>query len=345
MQRDQWRLGLLAREAFYNVFGVGSRMLVILGLAMLAGSGASVYHALEAQELHQEVQDLAAEGRNVLVFSRLAADEPAYIERASCEGLVQQRGVTHAGMLDYAGEVDVIPVGTQLPSQRASATLFPQLSHADVLVGHNLSDRSSQPFTVQVGEQLVAAVPTEVRPAGLAVGSSITLPPRPTDVAVERCVVMLDPFSDAGVAASTMASQLKVVGNLVSSDELLTATNDPITEYLERPSRWLPLLLGLFGGVVTAVVMRLRASEVATYRMSGSSPVSLMTLLGMEALFIAGVAALAATGAAVVLAPRFLDPVVPLLWGLVLAGAWAIVAVAGVIDLTVRQPNDLAKDR
>lgn len=345
MQRDGWHVGLLAREALGNVFGAGSRMLAVLALAVLAGAGSSAYIALETQTIRQEIYDLAAEGRNVLVFSALSDDAPTRIERTSCEALAAQHGIRHAGMLEPAGEVDVLPVGTHLPAQRASTTLFPGLSGADLLVGRTLSDRVDRPFTVRAGQELATATHADPHPEGLGTAFSITLPPRPSDTTTEQCVVILDTFSDAATALPAVAAQLNVTRNPISGTELLTATNDPVADYLQRPSRWFPLLLGLLGGIATAITTRLRASEIAVYRMSGTSPVSLMMLLTLETLVISGTAALSAAAASLALATHYLDPAIPMLWGLGLAGTWALATLAASLDLPFRRPSELAKDR
>ncbi|MEE6295888.1 hypothetical protein [Georgenia wangjunii] len=338
-------MGLLAREALRNVFGPGARMFPVLALAVLAGAVSSAYVALETQAVRQEIHDLAAEGRNVLVFSALSDEAPARIDRASCEALTGQHGIRRAGILERAEELDVLPVGTRLPSQRASTTLFPELAGADLLVGRSLSDRASRPFTVRAGQDLATAVHAEDHHEDLNAGFMITLPPRPSDTTSERCAVILDAFSDVDTALPVVAAQLKFTGNPIAGTELLTATNDPVTAHLQRPSRWLPLLLGLLGAVATAITTRLRASEIAVYRMSGTSPVSVMTLLTLETLLIAGSAALSATAASLALSGRYLDPAVPMLWGLALAGTWAVAALAASLDLATRRPSDLAKDR
>lgn len=345
MQRDRWHLGLLARDAARNVFSPGSRMLAVLGLGVLAGAGSSAYIALETQTMRQEIHELAIDGRNVLVFSALSNDAPTRIERDSCEALADQHGILHAGVLQPAGQLDVLPVGTRLPAQRASVTLFPELTDADLLVGRDLSDRAFRTFTVWAEQDLATAVHADPHPEGLGTGSSITLPPRPSDSTSEQCVVILDEFSDVDTALPAVAAQLKVTINPASSTELLTATSDPAIDYLQRPDRWFPLLLGLLGAVATAITTRLRASEIAVYRMSGTSPVSVMTLLTFEALLIAGSAALSATAASLALSAHYLDPAVPILWGLALAGTWTIAALAASVDLVFRRPSDLAKDR
>lgn len=345
MQRDHWHLGLLAREALRNVVGPGSRLIAVLALAVIAGAGSSAYIALETQTMRQEVHDLAADGRNVLVLTALSNDAPARIARDSCEALADQHGIRHAGMLERSEELDVLPVGARLPTQRASTTLFPELSHADLLVGRHLSDRAARPFTVRSGQDLATAVHAGAYPEDLGTGFSITLPPRPGDTTTERCVVILDAFSDAGTALPVVAAQLEVTDNPVWGSELLTATNDPVATFLQRPTRWFPVLLGLLGAVATAIITRLRASEIAVYRMSGTSPTSVMTLLSLENLLVTGTAALSATAAALALRAHYLDPAVPILWGLALAGTWTIVALAASLDLAVRRPSDLAKDR
>src|SRR5690625_4455802 len=297
MERDHWQLGLLVREALRNVFGSGSRLLPVVALAVALGAGSSAFIAMETRTMHEQVTGLAADGRNVLVFSALNDDAPARIDRRSCEALTGQHGITQAGILERVGEVDVFPVGTNLPAQRASTTLFPELSGTDLLVGPRLSDHAPRPFTVRIDDHLATAIPTPPHPDGLATGSTITLPPHPGASTAERCVVVMDAFSDARAALPVVAAQLSVLDNPISGTELLTATSDPALNYLERFSRWMPLALGLLGAIATAIVTRLRSSELAVYRMSGTSPTSLMTLLTLETLLIAGIAALSAATA------------------------------------------------
>jgi ABC-type antimicrobial peptide transport system permease subunit len=131
----------------------------------------------------------------------------------------------------------------------------------------------------------------------------------------------------------------------VTSTELLVPTNDPVDTYLKRPSRWLPLLLGALGALATAISTRLRASEIAVYRMSGTSATSVVSLLTVEALLIAGTAAASAATASAVLAKGHLDATVPVVRGLAMAGVWTLTSIVASLDLAVRSPNDLAKDR
>ncbi|WP_061961375.1 hypothetical protein [Demequina flava] len=204
---------------------------------------------------------------------------------------------------------------------------------------------ATEPFAVSVGEDRALAVFAGAHPGDLGTASTVTLPLRHSDIAGEQCVVILSAFSDAARASAVAMAELEVSNNPAIGRELLTATSNPASEYADRATRWLPLLLGGFGGALTAIIARLRSSEIAVYRMSGSSPSSVLTLLSIEALLVAGVASLGATCAAIVLAKYYIDPSVPVLWGIALAGVWALLAVAGSLDLALRSPSTLAKDR
>lgn len=345
LQRDHWRFGMLAREAVRNVFGAGSHMRAVLALAVVAGAGSSAYLGVGVASMRENVVDLAAKGRNVVVLSALDNNAPAAILRSSCEALAGERGIRYAGILEPAGELDVLPVGTRLPAQRASITLFPELADADLLIGPKLSQGALFPFYVWVGPELATAVYAGSHPSDLGTGYSITLPPRPSDTTSEKCVVVLNEFSDVSAALPAVASQLSVSMNAISGAELFTASSDPAIDYLQRPDRGLPLLLGLLGAIATAISTRMRASEIAAYRMSGTAPLAVMKLLTLESLLITGTATLSATAASLVMSSYFLDPSVPILWGLALAGTWAVAALAASLDLAIRRPSELAKDR
>jgi len=320
-------------------------MFPVLALAVLAGSGSSAFILVETESLRKEVQALADDGHNVLTFSALKPEEPTLISRASCEALATQSGVRAAGVLEPERELNVLPVGNRLPAQRASITLFPELKDADLLVGPKLSDHASGGFVVRIGDEPAKAVVAEPHAEGLGTGFGITLPPRASASTSEHCVVILDPFADAQTTRDALAAQLHTSGNAVTSTELLVPTNDPVDTYLKRPSRWLPLLLGALGALATAISTRLRASEIAVYRMSGTSATSVVSLLTVEALLIAGTAAASAATASAVLAKGHLDATVPVVWGLAMAGVWTLTSIVASLDLAVRSPNDLAKDR
>ncbi|NHC14513.1 hypothetical protein [Motilibacter deserti] len=353
MQHDGWRLGYLAREATRNVLGRGSRLLPLLALAILAGVGSSSFIAYETVRLRDEIAQLDVQGQYVLVYRSTSTSAPAQISRASCESLAGQDGVRHAGLLTPVSDMDLLPVGVGLPAQRASTTLVPELSRVDVLIGPVLAgsgaasaDRSASAFRVKTGtsETATAVVPT-ARPEALATDFSVTLPLLPADVDGPQCVVVLRALSDPARAGDLHGAALAVEGNPVTATRPFIATNDPVDTYLHRPGRWLPLLLALVGALATGIASRLRASEMAVYRLSGTSRTSVLTLLALETLLIAGTAGLCAVAAALALRDRYLDPLIPVTWGLAMAGVWAVGGLLATTDLALRRPTNLAKDR
>lgn len=344
--RDGWRLGHLAREAVRNVLGRGARLLSAVGLAVVLGSGAVAFLGLETHALRTELDQLADQGRGVVNYTQASAEAPALISRASCERLAGAPGVQAAGTLIRGPEETVIPVGRAIGTQRASTTLFPQLAEADVLVGSGLVDRGDT-VAAQVlrsGTVLDSLTTTRQR-EGLDASHTLTLPLRPDDVRAERCVVVLDPMVSVADVATTHLASLRIEGNAVVAVEYLRATSDPVEVFLDRPTRFLPVLLGVLGAVATAITYRLRASELAVYRLSGTSSRSLLVLIALETVLVTGIAGLAATTAAIVLRDHVLAPVSPILWGLVLAGTWGVLTLVATADLALRKPTDLAKDR
>jgi hypothetical protein len=125
----------------------------------------------------------------------------------------------------------------------------------------------------------------------------------------------------------------------------LQEPDDPIAQFLARIDRLLPIALGLVGGAAMVISLRLHASEIAVYRLAGTSSTCLLILLALHAALVAGVGVLAATAAAVVLACFYPDPSVPILWSLAMGAVATTTVVAFTADLAFRRPTDLAKDR
>lgn len=90
---------------------------------------------------------------------------------------------------------------------------------------------------------------------------------------------------------------------------------------------------------------RVRTGEWAAYRMSGTSPRSLFVLLSLEQALLAGCLALSGALPTLAAASSLVSPVATA--GIVLAAAalWVIAGVVMSVDLPLRQPTNLAKDR
>lgn len=341
---DRWKLGYLAREAVLNVFGRGARMLPALAAAGLLGAAPVALLSLEQDALMAEVTALTQEGMGVIVYTEVSDTRPSTITRESCERLSLMPGVEAAGIVVRAGRVRAIPLAIDAHSQRASTTLFPELGDVDVLVGSTLSSADDEFRILVDGQSFVARVAPTTR-EGTGASFQLTFPLLPTDTRGTSCYVILEPLVRPGDVISAQLAQLAISGNPVAGREAFTGTSDPIADYLTRLTRYAPVAVGLVGGALTALIIRSRSSEVAVYRLSGTSRRSLLTLIAVESLLISGVAGSASACAALVLAGKLLDPTTAIVSGIALAGVWAAVACAATADLAFRRPTDLAKDR
>lgn len=341
---DRWRFADLTREALRNVFGRGARLLPAVALAGLFGVGSVAIMVLEQDAMHDEVENLAGQGRGVVIFSQESPERPADIGRVSCESLVDTPGVEAAGLVVHMEGVDAVPIAIDVPARRASATLLPDLGEADVVVGNTLASQEG-PFRVLIHGQPFDATVAGPSREGTGTAYSLTFPLLPDDTAAGMCVVILDAYIDADDVYTTLATQLEVSGNPISGTEVLVHPADPIEDYVARLSRYAPIVLGIIGGFITAIITRTRGSELAVYRLSGTSRGSLLTLLTVENLLIAGAGVTTTAVAALTLTGRLLDPVTAIVTGFALAGTWVVVTVIATIDLPFRTPTELAKDR
>ncbi|MFG6476998.1 hypothetical protein ACFXP7_11500 [Microbacterium sp. P06] len=341
---DSWRFADLTREALRNVFGRSARLLPAVALAGVLGASSVGVLVLEQRSFTDEIADLTTQGRGVVIVGEASPDRPARISRSSCEAIAEVPGVEQAGLIIDSGRVDAVPFAVDAPARRASTTLFPQLGEVDVLVGDTLAAQQG-PFRTFVSGQAFDAMIAPPSREGTGTAFTLTFPLLPDDTSAARCVILLGPYVSAPEVTADLIAQLDIEGNTVSGQEVLTTPLDPIADYLSRISRFAPLALGLAGGFITAVITRTRTSELAVYRLSGTARASLLTLITLENLLIAGTAAAVTGIASLLLVAHLLDPATAALGGFALAGTWAFVATLASADIPFRRPTDLAKDR
>jgi hypothetical protein len=341
---DSWRFTDLTREGLLNVFGRSARLLPAVALAGVLGASSVGVLALEQAALNTEISELAVQGRGVVFISESSPDRPASISRSSCEALADTPGVEHAGIIIDANRADALPFAIDAPARRASTTLFPDLGDVDVLVGDTLASQQG-PFRAFVYGQPFDALVAPPSREGTGTAFTLTFPLLPEDVSASRCAVLLEPLVSAPEMTSDLIAQLGIRGNTVSGQEVLSTPVDPTSSYLSRIGRFAPLAFGVAGGFITAIITRTRTSELAVYRLSGTSRSSLLTLLALENLLIAGTAAAVSGVAALLLLPQLLDPATAAIGGIALGGSWALIATLASVDIPFRRPTDLAKDR
>lgn len=349
MQRDRWRALPLVREAVRNVADVRARLFPALVLAVVGGSAVAVFAGLEAANLQHQLGSLQGQGRLVLEISSTSPQIPAFIDRRSCEALTGTAGVERAGIVVPEGLWDVGQLGANVPVSAVSRTLFPELDRADALVGSALREPSPD-FLLTLPAGLVGTghvMPEQ--PKGVDTNSAILVGLGPEVTTGPSCRVVLNPFGHASEAVPRVVAALKSTGaEPIAANSPFQDNIDPVKEFLARSSRYLPLLLGTLGGFAAAVIDRVRLSEFAAYRLSGTSGRSLAVLILLEQLLLCGaVVAATSLAALVVVAVSGYPASVPavVLSGVAAGAVWVVVATLLTLDVPLRRPTDLAKDR
>ncbi|SNS90984.1 hypothetical protein SAMN06309944_1328 [Micrococcales bacterium KH10] len=346
MQRDRWRLAPFLHEAARNVFDFRAKLFPAVLLAVLAGSGLAAISAIESTGIENQLKDLQQQGRLVYTLTSQDPSKPVEIDRASCEALADQPGVDRAGLVKGIGFYDVPQIGTGMIISAASSSLFPELTTHGALVGSALRE-SGPAFNLKLPDGYVAqAMVLPAQPSGIDTNSMVLVPLRADQQTGDSCRVVFERHGNPKEAGDRALASLQAHG----SEPLVANTPhqeniDPVAAYLKRASRFLPLLIGILGGFAAAVINRVRLSEFAAYRLSGTSGRSLALLMWTEQALLAGTLASATAVATLVLRNYPISPDTVIYGGLTAGLAWIATATLFTIDIAWRRPTDLAKDR
>jgi hypothetical protein len=298
---------------------------------------------------------LRSSGRLVVELTSTNPEDPVAIDRASCEALLDQPDVERAGIVTLETFTDVPALGQNTSITAASRTLFPQLDTADVLVGSALREPTGDFHLRMPAGNLALARVLGPQPTGIDTNSTLLVGLPPSTTNGPSCRIVVDGHSDPAEVLPRLAAAVQVSGTSpLTANTPYQETVNPVTTYLERSSRYLPLLIGILGGFAAAVINRVRLSELAAYRLSGTSSRTLALLLALEQFLLAGTLTAAASLVATLLTGT---PSIPglgtypvsisavTLAALTAGAAWILTATLLTIDIPLRQPTDLAKDR
>jgi uncharacterized membrane protein (UPF0136 family) len=343
----RWRQTLLLRESVANVFDPRSRHAFVVGAAAILGLAISFLLVTEWEGLESDLAELRADGRNVAVFQGALAEAPVAISVRSCAALADLPGVVRAGSVDYGESTTFAQLGPLVPVHEVSPDLVPALaSHAAVIGSALVSAPGPMPLRAPDGQVLDALV-AEPEPSGMAgLNSAVAIPLSGARTTTDTCVAELSRFADSDATVPLLAAALDVSGGELIAGTLLRESYDVLGAYRERPERFLPLGLAVLGGALSIVLLRTRSSELAAYRLSGTSRADLAALLLWEQTATSGVlVAFGGTGLLLQgLVGRSVQPD-DFLWvwvaglaGMVLMGGFAVLGLRG-------SPADLARDR
>lgn len=353
-ETDSWSLSLLTREAVRNVLTTASRLFPVLVLAVVFGSAHVAFAAHQGTALEAELDQLQTQGRNIV---EITGNEPAgpgrstQISRASCEALSDLLMVDRAGLrLDSSETVSYAQIGLNVPVRAMSTTLAPKLNEYDALLGNGLVKQAKLgeigAITVvsDTGTPFTAYADPTIGVEGLST-AAMFVPISPGVTAGPTCMVVLDRYATLLESRDVVAAALIVDGGAVRADALLNETTNLVQTYLNRPDRYLPVLLGIIGGLAVAAIAGLRSSELAAYRLSGTSPRSMALLLGLEQALTAGLFVCSSALTVAFLRGDLISPQAILGWSVIAAMAWLTVGNLATLPILRKRPSDMAKDR
>lgn len=353
-ETDSWSLSLLAREAVRNVLTTAGRLFPMLILAVVFGSAHVAFAAHQGTALEAQLDELQTQGRNVIDLSGDAPAGPGtapQVSRASCEALSELPMVDRAGLRRDSDEsVSYAQIGLNVPVRAMSVTLAPALNDYDALLGTGLVNQSKlgdiDAITVvsDTGTTFTAYADPSIGMEGLST-SAMFVPLGPDVTSGPTCMVVLDRYANLQDSRAVLAASIDIDGGAGRADALLTETADLVQTYLNRSDRFLPMLLGVIGGLAVAGIAGLRSSELAAYRLSGTSPRSMAMLLGIEQALVAGLFVCSSALTVAILRGEIISAPAVLGWSLLAAMVWLTVGNLATLPILRKRPSDMAKDR
>jgi len=338
-----WRTHLLAREAVKNVFSLRARLFPYALSALLLGSLSAIALTAQWAGFASSIDDMRLQGRGVFIAGASSEKNPISIERSSCEDLSDLPTVVRAGFVVNLGRQQILPLGGGIPTLAVSPSLLPQLRDHQALVGSALSKDGFSGHLAMSGVT-VAAAQGKVAPAGVDVNSAVSVPLPATITANSQCVIEMD-WRATPRDVSTAISSLTVNGGNVAAVAAYRESPSAVAAFIERPERWLPVLLGVIGGLATSLAVRSRRGELAAYLYGGASPRALAKLITFECTLIGGLAATSGGVTMVALSPFAISPSAGALGALATGAIWVSASLPLAMQTAMVSPVDLGKGR
>lgn len=342
MKRLRWRSEAAIREGVLNAFSAGGRSLVMLLFAAIIGAGAVAFHTYQWQRLIENVTEAEDAGRDVVILSG-PPGSLIEIDSESCEQLSQLSGVKASGVLIADGRTWIDQAGAALLVFAASPTLIHELSGSEAVIGASVKAADAGRLT-GLADGIRNYTRAEARPAGIDINSGVVIPRSVHDTTAPACVIQLERFADAHGLSVALTSCLSAAGSPIVVQRV-AESYDIIGNYIERPERFLPLGLGAIGALLGLTALRARGSEIAAYRLSGTSVLDMYRIVLAEQSVYAGIHWTTAAAATWTLATWTGSDVATIAWAGAASLTWMAFFAMGSLPLVARDPTALAKDR
>lgn len=338
-----WRISYLVREAAKNVLGARSRLFPYAAAAAL--SAVLTVIGLTAQSIGfvGAIGDAREMGRNIVVVESASPDRSVRISRESCERMTDLPTVVRSGFIVNRGRQAVFPIGSDLPVVEASRSLVSLTGSNVAVVGGALYSSGFKGHIILDGA-VVRALAGSREPAGIDVNSAIIVPLSSDTTHDDRCIVEMVWTATQKDIRVAMA-RLHVDGGGIVAVPVIREQRSMVELHLGRGERWLPILVGVLGGLATSMAVRSRRGEFAAYVFGGASRVAVAQLVVFESTIIGGVAASSGVLAAIALAPFALAPIATVFAVLALALSWIATALSAALPVAFVSPVEMGKRR
>lgn len=342
MKPTRWRSEAAIREGVLNAFSSGGRSLAMLLFAVIIGSGAVAFHTYQWQRLNDYVTKAEDAGRDVVILSG-PPGSLTRVDSESCERLSQVSGVRASGVLIAEGRTWIDQAGASVLVFAASPTLIHELLGSEAVIGASVKAADAGRLT-GLDEGTRNYTRAEARPAGIDINSGVVIPRSVHETTAPACVVQLERFADARALSVALTSALSAAGRPLVVQQV-AESYDIIGNYIERPERFLPLVMGAIGALLGITALRARGSEIAAYRLSGTSVLDMYRIMLTEQSVYAGIQWTAAAAATWTLATWTGSDVATIAWAGAASLTWTTLFAMGSLPLIARDPTSLAKDR
>lgn len=345
VRKGAWRGVDLVEEAIRNSLNWRSRQAVSIAVAIALGLALAAITTADWRGLASNLAALDLRGRNVIVAGPADPANPVAISVDSCERLSELAAVERAGSVMSLPPVTSVQLGPRVPVLGVSPSLLPELQDHDVAIGPSLG-LARDTTRLVFGDFLLRATVMSEQPEALGVNGALAVRLPLQTRTTMSCVVVLRDAESVGLQIPLVAAQLHTAGGDVAVVSYLTESFDVIAAFQNRGTRWLPLIAGIAGSLLGVAMLLMRSSELATYRLSGSSRPDLYRLLVIEQAVLAGVSVVFGSFGIVVGIVATSDvPSISLFWPWVSGLAWVLVFGAISPLLTRRSPAQLARER
>lgn len=300
--------------------------------------------SIEDRTLNATLREQYLAGRNTLLFASGDQDKEAAISLSSCARLADLPGVVSAGPVQFLGVDDIVQLGPRVSVMATTASLVPELAMSDAVVGSELSFDGPRRLGGTLVGGLVAVHGSPIA-AGVPTGSSVAVLVDPSSGTAGLCIATLDERQNVDDAIPTLMAALDTTGPPILGKRQVSPQFDPIVDYDNRQGRWFPLVSGLVLGAIGAALLLFRGSEIAAYRLSGTSRFNMLGILMLEQVALVGCYGVAGLCAIATLQADLISPRAVALRLAQGSSAWMLLFPVLAVCSVLRNPIDQAKDR